>query len=168
MKRALNVLLAGALALAGGLVGCATTLAPVRVSGASADLAGLEGEWRGEYTSTATGRSGTIAFDLEAGAETAHGEVWMTPRLNRVPEGGSWVDPLGGASSQILTIRFVAVEGGFVSGSIDPYVDPATGGVLLTVFRGRLEGDVIEGSFLTEDEATGDQATGHWKVNRKD
>ena len=72
------------------------------------------------------------------------------------------------ASSQILTIRFVAVEGGFVSGSIDPYVDPATGGVLLTVFRGRLEGDVIEGSFLTEDEATGDQATGHWKVKRKD
>jgi hypothetical protein len=163
MRSARTILPLGAAALAAA---CATTPASVPLRGEAAELSSLEGEWRGEYSSGATGRSGIIVFQLTAGEETAKGEVWMTPKRNR-PEPGSYVDPLGMDDSQILTIRFVAVEDGFVTGSIDPYTDPETGGVLLTIFRGRLEGDVIEGSFVTEVEASGDQATGHWKVQRK-
>jgi hypothetical protein len=59
------------------------------------------------------------------------------------------------------------VQGGLLNGILDPYFDPDTGAELVTVFRGRLEGDVISGEFASTDQATGEVSTGRWRVERK-
>jgi hypothetical protein len=118
-----------------------------------------------------TGRAGTIVFDLQADADTARGEVWMSlgDRYGGAyaPEGR--VPPYFHTNErvQVLTIRFVRVEGGLLSGVLDPYHDPLTGVQLMTIFRGWLEGDVIVGEFAATNPVTGEFSTGRWKVERK-
>jgi len=70
--------------LMGMAAGCATPPPPpVPVSGESDVLALLEGVWEGDYVSPATSRSGSIRFELQAGADTAFGDVWMYPDPTR-------------------------------------------------------------------------------------
>jgi hypothetical protein len=152
--------------------GCATApAAPVPLVGAAVDLSGLKGQWVGEYSSSMTGRAGTIVFDLTAEADTARGEVWMTSGDR--PYSGSYrpeaPSPYYGVTERVdvLTIRFVRVQGGALSGVLDPYKDPQSGVELVTVFRGRLDGDVITGEFATTNQRTGELSTGLWKVQRK-
>lgn len=163
---------AGVVLVAGLAAACATTPeAPVPVVGGSADLGTLRGRWVGEYSSSATGRSGTIVFDLLAEVDTARGEVWMSVGENANaggyrPEGASAYFRAT-ERLEVLTIRFVRVQGGTLSGVLDPYRDPRTGVDLFTVFRGSLEGDVITGDFASTDPLTGDVSTGRWRVERK-
>ena len=63
-----------------GLAGCSAMPPPVPVIGSPAEIARLEGAWDGEYSSDETLRSGSIAFTLAAGADTAFGDVLMLPR----------------------------------------------------------------------------------------
>jgi len=62
-----------ALAAAAGLAltGCAARPSPVPLQADANALATLAGEWSGEYSSAATGRSGSIVFTLAAGRDTA-------------------------------------------------------------------------------------------------
>jgi hypothetical protein len=162
-----------ALVLGATLMGaCATApVTPVPVAGPEAQLGALAGHWIGEYSSTMTGRAGSIVFDLAATADTARGEVWMMGRDRTVPGGGYRPDYgspyVGVRAVEVLTIHFVRVEDGFLSGVLDPYLDPETGAELVTVFRGRLDGDVITGTFGTTNQATGELTTGLWQVQRK-
>lgn len=141
----MRTVLVGALVLS---VGCALNPAPVPVSGAAEDLKALVGDWTGEYRSVETGRSGSILFMLEAWHDTAHGDVVMVTR-----EGGMTFDDALSeatrrrAANQVLTIRFVRVNGSTVTGTIDPYPAPDCTCDLVTVFHGRLNGNRIEGTF---------------------
>ena len=97
------------------VAGCVTApKAPLTLVGAEADRQALAGRWEGEYSSSVTGREGTIVFDLTATADTARGEVWMTPRR---PAGSAYrgeYPPYVDATipSEVLTIFMVRVEGG--------------------------------------------------------
>ena len=97
--------------------------------GASADISALTGEWAGDYSSTESGRSGSITFTLRAAGDSAFGDVIMIP--------AAWGRPLmpyrqqiagGGQAPEttVLTIRFVRVQQGYASGTLDPYADPQT------------------------------------------
>jgi hypothetical protein len=137
-----------------------------------ADQAGLlqlAGEWHGYYDSPVVDRRGTIIFKLEAGRDTANGDVTMVPR--------GWTRPLGPADHpaaaardapvpEVLRIRFVRVEYGVVSGTLQPYKDPDCGCAVYTTFTGRLLEDVIEGTF-TARPAHGPAYEGSWRVQRK-
>jgi hypothetical protein len=90
----------------------------VPIEGTARDLSALAGRWEGEYESPATGRLGSIVFDLTAGADHAKGDVLMIPRgsttsYGPMPRTGQ-ESPSPAATSQILTIRFVKAEGGKV------------------------------------------------------
>lgn len=148
---------------------CASTPAPVPVVARDGDLSVLAGEWRGEYQAPAVDRHGSITFTLKAGTDTAQGDVIMIPR--------GWDRPLSPAERpaaaaaeaprpEVLTIRFVWVEGGAVSGELEPYRDPDCGCPIYTTFTGRVVGDVIEGSFLARYMG-GDSFTGTWRAVRK-
>src|SRR5512139_1321135 len=101
----------GALALA--TASCALNPASVPVSGGDADVSALVGEWAGEYRSVETGRSGSILFILEAGSDTAHGDVVMVPRETGMTHDDAMrVATTRRAANQVLTIRFVRVSGG--------------------------------------------------------
>ena len=149
---------------------CAFRPAPVPVSGPVSDVQALVGLWTGEYQSPETGRSGSILFTLEAGTDTAHGDIVMVPR----EEGMTYDDALRvattrHAANQVLTIRFVRVTGSTVSGTIDPYPDPDSHGncELLTVFRGTLTGNRIMGTFRTTHGSHDSPAqSGTWSVRR--
>ena len=151
------------------LPGCASTPAAVPVEGAAGALSALTGHWEGEYQSPATGRLGSIVFDLTAGEDHAHGDVLMIPRNATKPYGPAPREgndsPSPGATSQLLTIRFVKAEAGKVSGTLDPYWDPDCNCEVTTTFVGEVRGDSISGTFSSS--RTAGRVFGTWKVTRK-
>src|SRR6266566_3163897 len=143
---------------------------PVPLVGSSNDVSALAGEWAGDYSSAESGRSGSISFTLRAATDSAFGDVVMIPAgLGRplMPWRG---ENMTGAAQvptpTVLTIRFVRVEQGHVSGTLDPYADPQTGARLLTTFSGELKGNTISGTYTTR-LPSGDTQTGRWTVQRR-
>lgn len=172
MKTSMTLAALAALAL---LAGCASRPTPVPVIAPSSDLSALVGEWSGEYTSAETGRIGSIAFTLQAGKDTAAGSVVMVPRVTNEP-----VTPGMGvnqsvtrntraqAAGEVLTIRFVRMEGGQVVGTLDPYRDPDCGCQLTTTFRGAFtDSGTIKGTFISTGSSLGHiPSKGSWTVTR--
>lgn len=152
------------------LSGCgASRSSPVPLVGTSADVSALTGEWAGDYSSTESGRSGSISFSLRAAGDSAFGDVIMIP--------STWGRPLmpyrqqsaaGGQAPEttVLTIRFVRVQQGHVSGTLDPYADPQTGARLLTTFTGEVNGNSIAGTYTTR-LPSGETQIGRWSVRRR-
>ena len=143
---------------------------PVPVVATDADLSALDGRWEGEYWSTGTGRNGSIIFEVKADSQAAAGDVVMVPRgssrpLHRAHEGRDADVTI--PASQVLTIRFVRVAGGQVSGELEPYHEPDCDCNLFTRFVGRLTGDRIEGTYVTSGGGSRDGATGEWRVVRR-
>jgi hypothetical protein len=162
---------APAVLVASWLAGCGRApQPPVPLVGAAADVRALAGQWEGSYRSAATGRSGSISFTLTAQGDSAAGEVVMIPRGFGRPL-QAWdrpAAPPGAAPARpaVLTINFVRVAAGRVSGSLAPYADPETGTKLSTAFEGTLRGDTIEGTYATR-AGGGDTQAGEWKVTRR-
>lgn len=151
---------------------CASNPAPVPVvAGSSGDLNRLAGEWVGEYSSTQTGRSGSITFRLAGGTDSAWGDVVMIPAGHHEPVQPMAITGADGRTvmpaSQLLTIRFVQVVGGTVSGALDQYRDPECGCGVYTTFSGRLSNGVIEGEFASRHSSHPGTWTGRWQVRRR-
>lgn len=156
-----------ATALAYVAVACGGSGTPVPVAGTASDLNALAGEWSGEYSSSESGRSGSIVFRLTAGTDSATGDVVMSPQFQRrgaPQEPSPLVTP---PAPQVLAISFVRVAGGRVSGRLAPYRDPSCGCLLATTFEGALKGDVLEGTYLSRHGETGEVQQGRWQVTRR-
>jgi hypothetical protein len=165
MTRAVGVSLVLLLAL----VACSSTPAPVPVEGKTADLQQLAGEWEGEYSSEATGRSGTIVFKLAPGEDHAHGDVLMVPRGGGEPyrrTDAAWPEAAH-VPGQLLVIRFVSASEGTVTGTLEPYRDPSCDCTVETTFTGKLQGDAIEGTFSSSSSRAAGRSGGRWRVTRK-
>ena len=146
------------------LTACATAGTPIPVRG---DVQPLVGHWEGEYSSSETGRVGSIVFTLEAGRDTASGDILMIPSNPDVPtEAVRTTDPARRAP-QVLRVSFVRCEDDEVSGWLDPYPDPDTGEKVFTTFEGFLKGDRLEGTFVSYTELSGRRSTGKWSAIRK-
>jgi len=147
---------------------CAGPAMPVPVSG---DIARLTGQWTGEYRSPASDRVGSIVFTLEAGKDTARGDVIMIPADVGQPGGVAEGIPPGVPGgetlrSRLLTISFVQVTAARVQGRLDPYRDPECGCELVTTFTGTLSGDVLQGTYQSFHKESGEVVTGTWRVKR--
>ena len=144
----------------------------VPMAGERSEISTLAGRWEGAYSSEATGRSGSIVFELKPGDTVARGDVLMVPKGTNAPAEPS---KLPGTSEtlrtmpQVLTIRFVSASAGVVQGTMDPYRDPDCDCEVQTTFVGKPSGDTIEGTFTTTRsgaDAT-PMATGRWSIVRK-
>ena len=151
------------------LASCAPTYAPIPLAGDRTTMNALAGEWHGEYSSDVTGRSGSIAFTLNAGADTARGDILMVPRGYDQP-----LAPVQGRAGEmirvpeILTITFVRVMGDQVSGTLAPYLDPECACPLETTFVGSLTSPgVLEGTYTTRGPNLTAPQSGRWKVTRR-
>jgi len=160
-------------ALAGITLACASKPTPITISGDSGARASLAGKWAGEYNSPATGRSGSIVFDLSPSGDSASGDVVMVPRgygRPLIPYGSASNTAIGatqtGANSQVLTIKLVRVAGDTVSGVLDAYRDPECDCPVQTTFTGRISGDTIDGTFTTRGTQSNAGQTGTWRVKR--
>jgi len=143
--------------------------APVRLQGSRADIAVLAGEWNGEYSSTASGRSGGITFTLRAKSDTAFGDVVMMLPDNRTrivaADAGERIHLQHASSAAVLRVTFIHIDGGTVRGSLEPYVAPDCNCVVTTVFSGVVRDDrVIEGTYSTTGPGISQQ--GRWRVDR--
>jgi hypothetical protein len=157
------------------LTACASRPTPVPVMGLTSDLNALVGEWSGDYSNPETGRSGSIAFSLKAGKDTAVGSVVMVPGDNRQQiTMGAPVDrpavrtSVAAGSSEVLTIRFVRMEGSHLVGTLDTYRDPDCGCELTTTFHGQFtDAGTITGTFTSTGSTVGHlPSSGRWTVKR--
>jgi hypothetical protein len=158
------------MALAMLAAGCAFNPPPVPVDARPADLERLTGRWAGRYERVNSGRAGSIEFNLVYGEDHAHGDVVMIPggsphAYRSWREDGVARGPVDAV--QELTIRFVAVDDGEITGELDAYRDPDCDCRAYTRFRGRLRGDVVEGTFVTHTTRAAGPVQGTWKVTRK-
>ena len=139
---------------------------PVPVGG---DILALAGEWEGSYEARDGSRQGVIDFRLHTGSDTAYGDVMMVPRGGEQavrPE--DRVGQLRGVTPpRLLSIRFVRISGGELSGELDPHQDPECGCLIHTVFRGRLLADTLKGRYVSRDQDGASIRDGRWRAVRK-
>jgi hypothetical protein len=153
------------------LLSCASSKpGPVAVIGVPEDLVPLTGEWIGTFESGAAGRSGSITFHLTENPEGAHGDVLMVPKQTFVYDQErhhqGMISSSPGAS--VLSIEFVRIAEGKISGKIAPYPDPEMPDATLeTHFTGRVDGEWIEGTFVTYSDRGVSSRHGTWRVHRK-
>jgi hypothetical protein len=153
--------------------GCAFRRTPVRLI-ADNSVQALVGNWTGDYSSAETGRSGGITFSLASAQDTAYGDVTMVPRtrvtpMETSPQQTPMISHQGQVAAQPLTIRFVRLENGTVTGRLAPYEDPQCSCRVITTFQGRFtDADTIEGTYDTRGGGPGQRASaGKWKVTRQ-
>lgn len=166
-----NRFLAFSLAAAASSWGCSSSTNPspaVPMAGTRSDISTLAGRWEGEYSSEATGRSGTIVFELKPGDTVARGDVLMVPKEapgapSKLPGSSETLS----AMPQVLSISFVTASEGTVKGTMDPYRDPGCDCQVQTTFVGRVAGGAIEGTFTTTGSGAAAITTGRWKITRK-
>jgi hypothetical protein len=157
-----------AVALLAASAGCLTVPAPTPVSGPETAVQRLAGEWTGYYVGTKSHRSGAISFSLQAGDTTAYGEVVMVPReywrYDPARERSVRVTP----PPVLLTVTFVRVMNGEVTGVLEPYSDPDCDCLVVTTFTGQMTTPhTITGTFATRIVGTSAQQSGRWQVTRR-
>jgi hypothetical protein len=129
----------------------------------------LAGAWEGTYSSEETGRNGSIVFTLQAGADSAFGDVVMVPANPDLPPTGiapAEFNPLR-RTPRVLTFSFIGCTGADVTGRLDPYDDPETRERVSTTFEGRLRGNTLAGTFVSLYQPSGHRTGGTWSVSRK-
>ena len=103
------------------------------------------------------------------------GSVVMIPRVNKqeIAMAASADRPVvrtsvAAGSSEVLTIRFVRMEGSHLVGTLDTYRDPDCGCELTTTFRGQFtDAGTITGTFTSTGSAMGHlPSSGRWTVRR--
>jgi len=158
------------LGVAASMMGCASNPPSTQVTASDFDLNPLVGEWRGNYSSAETGRTGTVAFTLRAGESSASGNVVMIPRPDSMLTSADeqLVTNISAPGRTVLKIHFLRKEGGNLSGTLDPYTDPDCGCPVTTTFQGSFkDARTIEGTFSTVPSQPGGKVTGGaWKVTR--
>jgi len=155
-------------AIAALAFGCRYRPAPVPMLGVHTDVEQLAGDWDGEYSNPDSHRTGSIVFSITAHGDSAFGDVLMRVLAGEVAPRP--VDLLSGhsqhaRSAELLAIKFVNVAGGSVQGELEPYIAPDCDCVARTTFYGRLDGDVIRGTFVTSTDR-GPPQRGEWWVRR--
>ena len=149
-------------------IACARRTPGIELGSSDFDLNPLVGQWRGSFSSAQTGRTGTIAFNLNAGESAATGNVVMFSKPDSLltPEERDLAANV--PERTVLRIHFVRKEGGSVNGGLDPYRDPECDCTVTTLFTGTFtNSSTIEGSYTTVRSTPGsDIVSGKWKVVR--
>jgi hypothetical protein len=151
-----------------GLTACRYQPSPVPLQATPPEIAALAGEWSGEYSGVQSGRTGGITLQIVAGRDTAFGDVTMISNTgHRLMPADAPRDHLAHArSADVLRVTFVRVAEGRVTGALEPYTAPDCRCVVSTTFSGTIQGDVVEGTFVTRS-ASGLEQNGRWRVTRR-
>ena len=164
-RRWLLIVCAGALAVSA----CASKSSPVPVLGSVEELAAVCGVWVGEYQDASSTRAGSIRFSLEAGSDTASGDVLMiAPGRDRsfTPQADRYRDAPRRESPRRLMISFVRITQGRIQGRLEPYYDPECDCTVETVFIGKLSDDLLEGTYQSYLGGRSSPRTGQWRAAR--
>lgn len=149
-------------------VACSRGTPGIELASSDFDLNPLVGQWRGSFSSAQTGRTGTIAFNLNAGESAATGSVVMFAKPDSLLDPEERELAANVPDRTVLKIHFLRKEGGSVNGGLDPYRDPECDCTVTTLFQGTFTNSTtIEGSYTTVRNKPGsDIVSGKWKVTR--
>lgn len=140
---------------------------PIPIDATAAAISQLNGKWVGEYSSPATGRRGSIVFDLSGDQNSARGDVIMYSAIVNVPADRTVIASANAShAADVLSISFVRAADDVVTGRLAPYRDPNTGATMSTTFTGRMAGDTIEGSYESLSSDANTPVRGRWRVKR--
>jgi hypothetical protein len=148
-------------------VDCGGQSMPVRLQGDPVSIAWLAGSWTGQYWGGASGRGGSLAFELRSGSDSLYGDVTMVGSAGQPlhPADPMEVHRMHVQSAQQLRIDFVAAQADSVRGTLEPYVSPECDCIVTTRFLGHVRGDRITGTFETRSAARV-MAVGEWEMRR--
>ena len=161
-------------ALVGGaallLSACHYRPTPVVLQASAGDIISLAGTWEGTYQGKESERTGTISFTIEAGKDTAYGDVLMEgpPRAQFIAaDVSSGEHRAHSRAPEVLRITWVGLHRGYVEGAIEPYIAPDCQCTVKTLFNGYVDddGDVIKGEFVTTGPSI--RQTGTWTVRKQ-
>ena len=157
-----------AAALVATPLACARRAPGIELGSSDFDLNPLVGQWRGNFSSAQSGRTGTIAFNLNAGESAASGNVVMFPKPDSLLTADERAEATNVPDRTVLQIHFLRKEGGSVSGGLDPYRDPDCDCTVTTLFQGSFtNSSTIEGTYTTVRSKPGNEViSGRWKVMR--
>lgn len=149
---------------------CVYKPTPVTLIASPGDVISLAGTWEGTYQGKESERTGSILFTIEAGKDTAHGDVLMEapPRYQFVAaDVASGEHMRHSRAPEVLRITWVGLHRGYVEGALEAYIAPDCQCTVKTVFSGYVndDGDVIKGEFVTT--GTSLRQTGTWTVRKK-
>ena len=163
-------------AIASLTLGCVSTLSTTptikEVSGTKFDVAQLTGTWEGNFISTVTQRTGVIKLELDQEANREVGSILLqyqkqhpkihAPKGHNVKKTGTYT------KTKPLSVEFIAIEGGKISGTVTPYADPLfPGKTVFSTYEGIVTGNRIEGTYTTRIGQNGNAFTGSWWAVRK-
>lgn len=158
------------LALALALAGCGWRRTPVPVISDTGSTGLLVGSWAGEYSSTQTGRSGGISFELASEKDTAYCDLVMSPSIQSLRIGANTTEGPTVRTLPVtepLKLRFIRLGEGKVTGTLEPYKDPDCGCLVTTTFEGKFSGsNTIVGTYVTTGFGFHKETGGRWKVTR--
>jgi hypothetical protein len=135
----------------------------IKITSDAMDMSLIAGEWDGEFSSQESGNSGKISLKLAKDGNNANGQVFMKGRLGPIGLNG----PLVSTYSRPLPIKFVHIEKNIIEGKVIPFKDLKNNVMIHTSFKGKIEGDVMEGTYISTIEKTEKSYTGTWKVTRQ-
>ncbi|NNG16518.1 MAG: hypothetical protein HKM89_08560 [Gemmatimonadales bacterium] len=148
---------------------CASKNLPVPVLGSVEELAAVCGVWVGEYRDASSTRAGSIRFSLEAGSDTAFGDVVMIASgrdRSFTPQADRYREEQRRESPRRLMISFVRIAQSRIQGRLEPYVDPECDCTVETVFVGKLSDDMLEGTYESYLGGRNTPRTGQWRAVR--
>ena len=155
------------------MFGCALTSTPdiKEVSGTTFDIAQLTGTWEGNFDSTVTQRSGTITLELNQEGQREVGSILLqyqkkhpkvhAPKGHNIKKTGTYT------KTKPLSVEFIAIEDGKISGTVTPYLDPIFSRKIFSTYEGKLIGNRIEGTYTSRIGQNGNSFTGSWWAVRK-
>lgn len=151
---------------------CSWRRTPVPIYSETGSTALLVGAWSGEYSSSETGRRGSISFDLASETDTAFCDVTMVPFAGNAQMGPIVQNDVPTAARtavpQPLKIKFIRLGGNRISGILEPYNDPDCGCTVRTMFTGTVTGpNKIEGTYTTAASGLYQPTKGRWTVERQ-
>ena len=149
----------------------------IGLGGEKKSLKALDGRWEGTYTNPVYNRTGSIVFEVFSGGEEAHGDILMVPPGAQEPLHPSARQPSASETlrtmPRVLEISFVQATGDEIQGSVGPFEDPQCQCDGHAVFRGRISGDTMQGTFYVEYlDSSGNpdpgkpRVEGTWKMTR--
>jgi hypothetical protein len=109
---------------------------------------------------------GILAFRLEANADAAWGQAWITSRVWGYPDIALPRDLPASNLVPALSIRFTRSDDVFVRARIEAYPDPEMEWPIVMTFTGRVRDDVMQGTYVEDDPSAGRWSAGVWKVER--
>lgn len=149
---------------------CAYKPTPVTLIASPGDVISLSGTWEGTYQGKESERTGSILFTIEAGKDTAYGDVLMEApsRYQFIAADVASGEHMHHARApEVLRITWVGLHRGYVEGALEPYIAPDCQCTVKTVFSGYVndDGSEIRGEFVTTGTAL--RQTGTWSVRKK-